>query len=171
MEENEKKSIKKGLTSVVIGVVVFGAAVTGACYSVKLNKENNFKRITTESGEYDLDNSISYDNLKKYSVVKVQTIIGENKLFIAELKDQTKVSGSVNEFANVGDVTHCNDIMTGENLIEGYYTKIVDYQPIGDYLVAYDMIKAKYSKEDIETLLENIKEDYQKVKEKTLVKE
>lgn len=161
----EKKGLgecKKIIIKSVVGLLTLGAIGTGIYYGNKITRENNFKRITTEAGEYDLENFISYDNLKDYSLVEVETIIGENKLFIATATD----SGY-----NDRDIIHCCDIFTGKNIIEGQYTRVVNLHSIEDYLVAYDLIKAKYSKEDIETLLENIKEDYQLAKEKTLVKE
>lgn len=165
-EDNKKKKIKrKKLVRTTIGLLALGAIGTGIYYGNKITRENNFKRITTEAGEYDLENFISYDNLKDYSVVEVETIIGENKLFIAKATDYDFYGGDNKNIAR------CCDIFTYKNIIEGEYTKIVNIQPIEDYLVAYNSIKAKYSKEDIETLLENIKEDYQFTKEKTLVKE
>lgn len=173
MEEQttNKRNFKKNLVRTTIGLVTLGVIGTGIYYSNKITRESNFKRITTETGEYDLENFISYDNLKDYSLVEVKTITKENKLFIAELKEANKISGNVYELTNIDSITHCNDIFTGKNIIEGDYTKIVNLQSIEDYLVAYDLIKAKYSKEDIETLLEKIKEDYEFTKEKTLVKE
>lgn len=161
-EDNKKKKIaRKKLVRTTIGLLALGAVGTGIYYSVKLNKENNFKRVTAESGEYDLEGAISYDNLKKYSVIEVETIIGENKLFIVK-----------NTLAKIGDMPYtATDLFTGKDILEGNYTSVVAEYPIEDYLAAYDLIKDKYSKEDIEELLEKIKMDYESVKEKTLVKE
>jgi len=124
-------------------------------------KQNHFTRVVNESGEYDLENYISYDNLSDYNVVEIETITGENRLFIA---------GTYAPINQASNIRSCTDIFTGKNIIEGDNTKIINVQQIEDYLVAYDMIKAEYSKEDIETLLEKINEDYQSIKERTLVK-
>lgn len=161
MEEpaQNKGDFKENLVRLIIGVIVFGTVSTSVYYAVKLNKENNFKRVTTESGEYDLENSISYDILKTYSVVEVESIIGENKLFIA--KTQSGYDG----------IHGATDLFTDKDILEGTYTSVINSQPIEDYFVAYDMIQAKYFEEDVESLLKNIQEDYETVKEKILVKE
>lgn len=146
--KREKKSLKKKIIGTAIGVIVLGTVSTCAYCVIR---ENNFKRVVNEEGDYNLENFISYDNLKDYNLVEIGTIIGENKLFI------------VNKYYN--------DIFTGKEITSGQYTRVVNEQLIEDYLIAYDLIKAKYSKEDIETLLEKINEDYECTKDKTLVKE
>lgn len=155
--KNNNKS-KKYIARAVIGCIVVGGIAVGSS-KYKIYKDNNFKRVVTEEGEYDLENFISYDNLISYELVEVKTITGDNKLFIAK-EDSFKLVGTY------------NDIFSGKVIAEDNAdTEIVNVGQISDYLIAYDMIKARYFKEDIETLLDKIEEDYVIEKDKTLVKE
>lgn len=143
--------MKTKLKKLILGGVIVGVVGTTGYHLNKKEDENNFKRVVVEDGSYDLENSISYDNLKEYSLCEIKTVTDEDKLYIAKTGRGTHGVG--------GAYIYAKDIFTGKDILEGENTTLVDSSPIIDYLVAYDMIKAKYSESDIQNLLEMIKDD------------
>lgn len=166
IEENQIKKQKKNNFKVALGTITILGGIGLATYGIKEYKENNeFTRIVTEDGNYELDGVISYDKLKKYSVVEIETIIGENKICIAKGEKYFRENVAYYDY---------KDIYSGEKI--GINTSVVEDDTvisatnINDFLIAYDMIKAKYSSDDIEYLLNRIKEDYQNNKILKLLK-
>lgn len=159
MNESIERKVKKEKSKInyinvgcgVIGLVLITALV-GINY--KVTKENNFTRIVNENGDYELEGYISYDNLKEYDVVEMETITGDTKVFIGKLK--TSVYGY-------------KDIISDEIIYD--YDNIISVTNIDSFLFAYDMMKGKYSEDDILELLDRIKDDYKNNENSKLVKQ
>lgn len=149
--------LKRKLKEFIVGSIIVGVIGTTGYHLIKKQEENNFKRVVADDGSYDLENFISYDNLSKYSLCEIKTVTDEDKLFICEIYRG-------NYFV------HAYDVFSNRNILEGENTELISSCPIIDYLVAYDMIKAKYSESDIQGLLENINNDYVFESDKVLEK-
>lgn len=157
-EENQIKKQKKNNFKVALGTItIIGGLGLGFYGLINEGKSNNFTRIVNEEGNYDLDGAINYYNLNTYQVIEFKTITGETKKYIADAK------GRVNELIYY-------DIYSGTQLIAQDDNNLISSTNIREFLIAYDMIKAKYSKDDIDYLLNRIKDDYQNNKNLKLVK-
>lgn len=149
-----KKSVRVAL-GVGIVTIVAGIGTFKGCKEYKRN--NEFVRIINEDGNYELDGFIIYDNLKEYSVVETINEIGEREIYIAKGRKYYQKR-----------ILHCSYKDIYSNKIIGVDTNllvndtVVSTKKIDDYLIAYDMIKEKYSSYDIELLLDKIEEDYER---------
>ena len=160
-EIKNKKKIKT-----TIGTIVIIAGIGFSAYSINKNyKENNFIRIVSEDGNYELDGFISYDKLKKYSVVEIETITGERRMYIAK---RCKAYRYHKEMNNYYDIYSDELIGIDTSIVES--DTVISSTNVSDFLIAYDMIKAKYSSDDIEYLLNRIKDDYKNSENLKLVK-
>lgn len=160
-KKNNKKKIKT-----TIGTIAIIAGIGFSAYSINKNyKENNFTRIVSEDGNYELDGFISYDELKKYSVIEIETITGERKMYIAKRRKAYRYHKEMNNYYDI----YSNELI-------GIDTSIVENDTVKstigicNFLIAYDMIKGKYSEDDIEYLLNRIKDDYYNNENLKLVK-
>lgn len=149
-EENNKRT--NNVKKIMIGVGFF--AVIGLSINYKIEKDNNFTRIVNENGDYELEGYISYDELNKYKVIEVETITGDVRIYIA------KVGMPGWEY---------NEIITGKE-ININSNVLLSNQDIDNFLLSYDMVKGKYSEDDILELLDKIKYDYKNNENLKLVK-
>jgi len=150
-EKSKKQKRKKEIRRAIIGLSL--GLVIGGSIRYKIEKENNFTRIVNENGDYELEGFISYDELAKYNVVEMETITGDTKVFIGKVR---------NSF-------YYKDIISDE-MIYISSEKLISIIGIEDFLFAYDMIKGKYSEDDILELLDRIKDDYKNNENLKLVK-
>ena len=136
--------ISKKATSIVLGTVVL---VT----PIMLTGCSNY--YTNENGEVELIKNISYSTLCECEIIALKTK-GEVKLFITEIHSSR----------HDGDCYH--DILTDQEVYsksddENYEEiELISEEKVMPYLLVYDLIKDSYTKEDIEGLIKNIKEDY-----------
>ena len=129
---------KKFLAILLGGTMVLTHMMLASC--------SNYE--TNEQGEVELVKNISYEVLSEDYVITVK-VKDEIKLYIADHH-----SGDSREYYN--------DVLTNK---EVYSTKSEDVILISEenlmpYLLIYDMVKDSYTKEDINSLIENIKKDY-----------
>ena len=184
-EEIKNKNNNKKKIKTTLGTIVIIAGIGFTAYSINKNyKENNFTRIVSEDGNYELDGFINYDGLNKYSVVEIETITGENKIYIAkENCDFSKTNVNYKmvqssyydiysdeligiDLSTVGEITDISSVDTP--IVEK--DTVISSTNISEFLIAYDMIKGKYSSDDIDYLLNRIKDDYQNNENLKLVK-
>lgn len=147
-EKNDKTSIYKIAFPVAAFAITFVSIGTFSFVRDK-SVSNNFTRIVTEDGNYDLEGFINYDELVKYKLIEIGTITDENKLYVAE---------------QIPFSYEYKDIYTGK-VVGSYHhesdnNNIISATDIDEFLIMYDMIKEKYSSDDINYLLNRIKEDY-----------
>ena len=157
-EENQKNKKRKNKLKVALGTITIIGGVGLFTYCMKEYKENNkFTRIVNEEGGYELDGTISFDNLRQYYVIEFKTITGEKKTYIANSKGRV-------------DNPAYYDIYSGIWLRKDDDNNLISSTNIREFLIAYDMIKEKYSEDDIEYLLNRIKNDYQNNDKLKLIK-
>ena len=161
MERINTKKVKK---YIAVGSLV-AIAATGLSLNHKYNPPVEYE-INEETNENDIKGEITFNKLSNYQVITVQDLNGEYKYYI----------GKYNEFTHV-----LTDLLTGEKYDVPYGTKefiaaqddvyFISSEDIDAYLITLDMVKAKYTNEDIEELYSNII-NYKntKEKEKTLTK-
>lgn len=142
VEKNTKKE-KSKINRIRIESCLIGLTLVTGVVGYQVTKDNNFTRIVNENGDYELEGFISYDELKKYNVVEIETITGETKMFIGK---------------NVlFDYYEIKEIFSNKTVRGNVISKI----SVEPFLVAYDMIKGKYSEDDILELVDKIKDDYE----------
>ena len=79
VEKNTKKE-KSKINRIRIESCLIGLTLVTGVVGYEVTKDNDFTRIVNENGDYELEGFISYDELKKYNVVEMETITGENVL-------------------------------------------------------------------------------------------
>lgn len=157
-KQRKRRRLKKSVrVALGVGIVTIFAGI-GTFKGCKEYKRNNeFVRIINEDGNYELDGFMIYDNLKQYSVVETINEIGEREIYIAKGRKYYKKR-----------ILHCSYKDIYSNKIIGVDSNllindtVVSSRNIKDFLVGYDMIKGKYSGDDIEILLDKIEEDYER---------
>ena len=161
MERINTKKVKK---YIAVGSLV-AIAATGLSLNHKYNPPVEYE-VNEETNEFDIKGEISFHKLSNYQVITVQDLNGEYKYYI----------GKYNDFTH-----ELTDLLTGEKYDVPYSIKenisaqddvyFISSEDIDAYLITLDMVKAKYTNEDIEELYSNII-NYKntKEKEKTLTK-
>lgn len=164
-ENKTKNKLGAGVTA-VISAGVFAIIIGGTSHVVNIRKENNFTRVVSENGDYELEGFISYDNLVEHDVIEIETITGEKKLYIAKVN---RIVNLFEECYEYFDIYSDKIIGIDTSVIEK--DTVISAVDIKGFLVAYDMIKEKYSEDDIDYLLNRVKDDYQNNKVLKLNKE
>lgn len=124
--------------------------------------------VVTDEGKNEIDGTVDYDYLKDCKVIKV-CIFDEEKIYIA--KKKTDWSDGWACYYDILDNKKICRISKESNSNNIILREAID---INDYLLYYDEVKEKYSKEDIKRIFEKIKQGYDAKTEKdnkTLTKE
>ena len=127
----------------------------------------NFEYSTNEHGQYQMSGTIDYELLKKYCFIVVKNSTFETKeCYICERQDSRYYGSILNsKYINIYNEQVIFDT-NGETV-----RTIIFESEIEDYLLAYGSIKSNYTKEDIDLLFEQLKETYEQIDNKQLVKE
>ena len=146
MENSGKKKIKRAITT---GAIITLAA-TGLTLNHKYNPPIQYE-INEETDENDIVGDITFNKLSQYKVITVLDLNGEYKYFIGKYNVFTEnitdlLTGQKYDISSYPDVDR-------ENITAVNFEKEED---IDSYLITLDMVKARYSNEDLEELYNNI---------------
>lgn len=155
-----KKILALGLSFALIPTVFAGCTKDD-------DKPVNFEYATNEQGMYQMSGTIDYELLKKYCFIVVENSTSETKEYYICGKDERKYENRVVVrcfYKNIYDEKVVFDT-NGETV-----RTIIFETELEDYLLAYDFVKANYTKEDIDLLFEQMKETYLELGNKQLIK-
>ena len=159
------KSINKRLMAGMLGGVMLTTPLTfTACSS------SPYEYVTDTDGSVKLnsDKKYSHNDVKDLRIINVKTKINENIYLVY-----------VDSYFFTGIPMGYYDVFTGRaiihNNLNGDVTtegvELLSAESVEQYLISYDMLKENYSVEDLEFLLEKIKQDvYSDTFNKELVK-
>lgn len=154
--KNNKRFIK--YTSGITALALTFSLGMGGCSSSSSNSA--FKYTENEKGEIVIeeDSYIDYDALNNYYVIEVyNSVTDTNKIYIAKKNTYYKKGrGSYYEYTNVFTGFK---ILYSENDFNDSLEFIKEI-PLIDYLITYDLVKYRYTYEDMETVYNVIKENY-----------
>lgn len=167
MSENKLqfKPKKRKFKTVLGTITILGGIALGSYYINKDITDNNFTRIVNEDGEYELEGFISYDNLTNCKVIEIKTIINETKMYIASNEIWLKKIPNNIKYYDI-----YSGKLIGIDSEDSSKNTVISSNDIEDFLIAYDMIKDRYYKEDIDYLINRIKDDYQNSQSLKLLK-
>lgn len=160
LKANFKYINKKIIAGLMAGTIMLSLSGCG---------EPKYKEITT--GIYELDGSVSLNDLKKYLLLELKIndktdlyLAYEEKLYEDGTKINNLATGYYYEYINVFDktvlYTYYRDNQKSES-VQNENTLINVYENIEDYLVQFNEIKSSYTKEDLERILNRIKQNWQ----------
>lgn len=161
MKVNFKYINKRMVAGLMAGTIMLSLVGCG---------EPKYKEITT--GIYEMDGSVSLNDLKKYLLLELK-INDKTDLYLAYTEringDGAKNPGLlnfgtyykyINVFDNTALYTEYIDSPKKES-VQNENTLINTYENIEDYLVQFNEIKSSYTKEDLERILNRIKQNWQ----------
>lgn len=164
-EKEQNKKIKH--TKMICATAVTGLAISLAATGYfHLNENTKFTYVSDEDNNFKAEGKVKYSKVKDWCLVEKELINGEHKLFICD--------------GNYGIFNQSyKDIFNYSTICEGYVKTsgkladdtLIKKKKIEDYLLAYDMVKAYYTIDDMDKLLDMIEEDYEYTDNKTLEKE
>lgn len=162
-EINKLNNTKKKLLAYATLATLGSSVLIGCQNSSSQNDDKDSTYQTNDDGTINIKNDIGYEKLAETIPVKITTMKNDDFQVYLTLKTYGM---RVNNFS-------CYiDIITNKVIIDSKDTNL-EYMELGntsDYLVSMNMIKDKYSQEDIEKVIEYISEcekENPKVKEKT----
>ena len=159
--------LKNRLKALSYSIALSSMLLTTGCTS-----SNNFSYSNNADGEVVVEGSIDYELLKNYKLIEVKLLNGEHKLFIVSQRNVYYDRAYKVYDCDYYDVCSSKKIystMTGKNETESSIELVKEYD-LTAYLITYDEIKASYTIDDIERILNKINEDYQFENEKKLEK-
>ena len=148
------KNINKKIMAGVLGGIILTIPLTlSAC--------DSYPYVTEDDGSVKLnpDKMYSYNIVKNLKVISVKTKVSHVYL--------------VNSFSRKYYDYGFDDVFTGKTIWSSYSNdvELVSAENVEQYLIGYNLLKDKYSVEDLEGLLEKIKSDiYGDRNNKALVK-
>lgn len=149
------KNINKKIMAGVLGGIILTTSLTlSAC--------DSYPYVTEDDGSVKLnpDKMYSYNIVKNLKVISVKTKVSHVYL--------------VNSFSRKYYDYGFDDVFTGKTIWSSYSNdvELVSAEIVEQYLIGYNLLKDKYSVEDLEGLLARIKQDsYSDINNKTLVKD
>ena len=152
--------LKNRLKALSYSIALSSMLLTTGCASL-----NDFSYSNNADGEIVVEGSIDYELLKNYKLIEVKLLNGEHKLFIAS----KNVGRYYIDYFDVCSSKKIYSTTTIKNEKESSVELVKEYDLIA-YLLTYDEIKASYTIDDIERILNKINEDYQFENEKKLEK-
>lgn len=153
------KDFNKKTIETIVGIVVLGIVGTTFMNTYKLNKNNKFKNVVVNETNEDDKGTISFNDLTAYHIVELNNN-DKHELYIAR----------PNNFNSIDYKIYYN-IFDGEDIVGDNEEKVIETTPIEYYLYELKLVKENYSKEDLEKILNRIKENYDYTETKTLTKE
>ena len=155
-------NINKRLIAGMLGGIMLATPLT-------LTGCNSYEYVTEENGNIylDSDKMYPYNDVKDLRVINVKTIINE-KLYLVYI-DRYYLTGIPYNYYDVftgREIIHNRDngIVTTEGV------ELLSEESVEQYLISYNMLKESYSVEDLEYLLEKIKQDVYSDNNKELIK-
>ncbi len=156
-----------GILAVSVAVTLSGAIVTAVIVSNENEKNKYFNYSINESGEYIVDGTIKFEDLKKCYFVEIENPTCNSQEFYICRKPSE------------GSSTYIN-LLNNEEIFEGktFDTKkdqnsersIVNETVIEQYLYGFEQVKAEYTPDDVKEILEKIKATSLEKEDKVLVK-
>lgn len=137
-------NINKKLIATALAFTLVAIPLTGCAES------ENFEYSTNEQGQYVASGNVEYDFLKQCSFLVVENS-KYNTIEYYIVKENT--------------IFYYSDIFNDKNVIRQNgeeNRKILVCDQLGDYLYATNNIKANYTKEEVELILSQLKEEYLK---------
>ena len=152
---NNNKKIVKYTSGITALALTFSLGMSGCSSS-----DSEFKFTENEKGEIvvEEDSYIKYEYLNNYYVVEVyNSILDTNEIYIAEkIMNYRKYNNSYNSYKNIfnGFVILYDENEYNNNI------KFIKETSLVDYLITYDLVKYRYTYEDMENVYNFIKENY-----------
>lgn len=149
------KNINKRLIAGLLGGVILTTPITFSSCS-------SFSYKTEEDGNVHLDSdkTFDYDNVKELEIVVLE-VHGQESIYLGEAPFYNLIYSDVFTGKTIYDDQ-------GDKKTSG--VKLISNETIERYLISYNMLKDRYSKEDLELLFKKIKNDYYKENNKELIK-
>ena len=130
----------------------------------------NFDYSVNEQGVYEVSGIIDYELLKDYYFLVIENSnYNATEFYICERVTYYRNNRPVGY--NYKDVFNNKSVFANENKDVEHVREIVFSDSVENYLYATKNIKANYTKEDVEKILEGMKESYLNQNNKQLVKE
>lgn len=148
-------NINKKLLAGTIALTLLTTSFTGCA------RTDYFEYTTNKQGENTCKNVVEYSRIEN----------GEYKVIVLEYKSTLaiyiteKVSAGRDHYYSVFGY---NEVYSNDGSFE---TVLLEESNLVDYLVTYDRVQKNYTEEEMQEILEQIKTDYEKDKNKELVKE
>lgn len=170
MKKEELIRYRAGLAALLVSSAMFLGGCADNGFDFKRGEDNSYVAMKGSN-----INNKCID--KCYVVEAYNKITGETELFIAKKYDETNTI-AIPMGADKHEVTgqYFLDLMNNNNKL--FYTdnsrnnffEFIKETPLYDYMITLDLIKARYSYEDMEKILEEIKSVYEYESDKELVK-
>ena len=157
---------RAGLAALLVsGSIFLGGCTSSIGFKFKVGKDNSYVALE--------DSFINNKCIEKCYVVEVHNkLTGENEIFIAKrdiyLTSLTDLSGDT-EYHYIDLMNNYNKLFYQNNERNTSFEFIKEI-PLYDYMLTLDLIKAKYSYEDMKKIYEEIKSVYKFESDKELVK-
>lgn len=157
------KNINKKILSGAVALTLLTVSLTG-CTSQKYQK---FEYSVNEQGEYQVNGTIDYELLKNcWFLVIDNPKYNIKEFYICDgIYHWAKYSEDCYSYANIFNNQEVFNPKKDGNRSIIFSTKV------DEFLLAYNNVKANYTKEDIEQLLEQMKNNYEKENNKQLIKQ
>ena len=154
-------NVNKKLLAGGLALIMIGAPLTGC------TEENIFEYTVNEQGQYEVSGVISYSNLDDYYFLVIENS-GYNTIeyYIASKEMYTSLTGNYFVYKNI-----FNNQRVLKTNVDDDTRKMKFCEKVANYLYATNDIKANYTKEEVEQILEGMKENYLNENNKQLVKE
>ena len=171
MKKEELIRYRAGLATLLVsGSMFLGGCASSKGFVFERGEDNSYVVL---EGSFINNNCID----KCYVVEAYNKITGETELFIAK-KDYDQFSSRIrtNGLTEFVPIYYYTDLMNNDNKLfyqdnnRNNFFKYIKEAPLYDYMVTLDLIKARYSYEDMQKILEEIKAVYEFEDVKELVK-
>lgn len=156
------KNINK---KIVAGALVFSLATVPLTGCVK---NETFEYTVNEQGEYVASGKIEYNLIKTHCFLVIEN--SDYDAIEYYIVDEIKNYARQHELIGVSYIDIFNNQVVFDTRANGN-RKILVCNKLEDYLYATNSIKASYTKEEVEIIFEQLKEDYIKENVKQKVKE
>ncbi|MCI5733525.1 MAG: hypothetical protein MR296_05830 [Tenericutes bacterium] len=159
----KRKSLLKASSLALSAIIVLSGCSAGS---------NSGENVTFSYTDEDLNNFVTDKKINNFNWYVIETFEdGENKLKITKETTITKMGNGVTRY-------YYTDVLKEDYIVysvlydkdaKTYWVEtgpdIISATPLVTYLDKYNMRKASYSKDDINTVYEKIKKDYNEKKE------
>lgn len=166
-----KGKIKNINKKVLAGLLTFSLVpmIFSGC-----EERDQFTYSINEQGEYVVEGNIEFDLLKNYYFIEIDNVQFQTKEFyIAERRKIAGRYGVVLGYYYI-DIFTQNEVFrktsNGDNFDSESSRVFINELELEDYLYGLNNVKGSYTKEDVETILNSIKEMNIKPNDKQLIK-
>jgi len=170
MKKEELIRYRAGLAALLVSSTMFLGGCANNGFDFERGKDNSYVVL---KGSFINNKCID----KCYVVEAYNKLTGETELFIAK-KDWDKYNAKVrtNGLTEFVPIYYYIDLMNNDNKLfyqdnnRNNFFEFIKETPLYDYMITLDLIKARYSYEDMQKILEEIKTVYEYESDKELVK-